>query len=111
MSEKLSNKTCGNCKHFDPVGQCKEVYEYNYIHPGDAACEHFKARVITNGDKLRQKTNEQFAIDYANYSKTHNLYVARLCPLSKQLWTTMEEAIQANLDFLNAPAESEENNE
>lgn len=94
-------KTCGECRNFQTI--CRLVTPSTNA----SECINFEKKVITNGDKLRQKTNEQFAIDYANYSKTHNLYVARLCPLSKQLWTTMEEAIQANLAYLNAPAESE----
>lgn len=56
-------KTCGECKHY-----------YDYVprrapccwsKPTENVCVEFEQRVITNGDKIRQKTNEQFAADYA----------------------------------------------
>lgn len=99
------NKNCGDCKNY--------LAEYYHCQKNDVmaedfnTCEDFEPKVITNGDRLRQMSNERFAMDYAMYSMVHNLYVARLCPLSKQLYTTMEEAIEANLAYLNAPAESE----
>lgn len=62
---------------------------------------------MTNGDKFRQKTNEEFAREYVQYHSKFHLYVARLCPLNKQLWTTHEEAYNANLEWLNSEVKNE----
>jgi hypothetical protein len=102
-------KTCGECRYYFEQANFCRLYAWECIEEDKGCCDDFAKP--TNGDKIRQKSNEQFARDYTHYSKTHDLYVARLCPLSKQLWTTYEEALQANLDWLNAPAESEEEDE
>lgn len=68
---------------------------HQWLNPGEV-------QKMTNGDKFRQKTNEEFARDYVQYHSKFHLYVARLCPLNKQLWTTHEEAYNANLEWLNS---------
>lgn len=109
----MTNKTCEDCKSFPGMGYYCPITGRFCDPNNENPCEFFEkpfGRIATNGDKLRQRSNEHFACEYAYYSKMHDLYVARLCPPSKQLWTTMEKAIQANLDYLNAPAESEVTN-
>ena len=101
----MKNKTCGECRIYDHFHNLCVIG--GDIEPTETAKGCFEPEVITNGDKIRQMSNEEFATDYATYSHIHNLYVARLCPPSGKLYTTMEEAIQANLAWLNAPAESE----
>lgn len=54
-------KTCGECKHYDFVGQCNYVYEFNNIHANDKACEYFEPKIITNGDRIRQMSDEELA--------------------------------------------------
>lgn len=56
MSEKFNNKTCGECKHFDWDEIAAICYKNCLICNGDAsACEVFEPKVITNGDRIRQK--------------------------------------------------------
>ena len=101
----MNNKPCGECKHYNAaMFHCEK---HDVMAEAHNTCEDCTAKTITNGDKIRQMSNEEFATDYATYSHIHDLYVARLCPPSGKLYTTMEEAIQANLAWLNAPAESE----
>lgn len=81
-------KTCGECKHY-----------YDYVDrrapccwskPTDNACYAFELKDITNGDKIIQQGNNGLA--------------AFACGL---LNDRSEEAFQRVLSFLNAPAESE----
>lgn len=55
----MSNKTCRECKHFE-IDEIAASCEKHYIICDDdaPACEHFKARVITNGDKIIAGGNE-----------------------------------------------------
>lgn len=101
----MSKKTCGECKHFflNSEGHCKSNDGSENAH--NDTCTFFEPKVITNGDRIRQKSNEEFARDYVHYHSKFKVYVARLCPLNKQLWTTREEAEKANLGWLNAPAD------
>lgn len=97
-------KTCGYCKHF---------IKCDWETPDVIAdlCKHFEQKPKpTNGDRIRHKSNEEFARDYVHYHSKFKVYVARLCPLNKQLWTTREEAEKANLDWLNAPADAPDTN-
>lgn len=49
----MKNKTCGECKHYF---SCEAAYE------GNAICDDFKAVApLTNGDKIRQMSNEELA--------------------------------------------------
>lgn len=91
MREKLNNKTCGECRYYEhPAGQCSKVIEYNNCHITDKACEYFEPKVITKGDKIIKQGNNGLA--------------AFACGL---LNDKSEETFQRVLSFLNAPAESE----
>jgi hypothetical protein len=57
----MNNKTCGECKHFDSVGQCKSVRVFNSIHDWTLACIKFEAKKPTNGDVIRQGGNRELA--------------------------------------------------
>lgn len=105
----MKTKTCGECRFFvtNPAhgGCCTFICDA--MCDDDRACDSFEKP--TNGDQIRQKSNEEFARDYVHYHSKFKVYVARLCPLNKQLWTTREEAEKANLDWLNAPAGKDNN--
>lgn len=106
----MSNgKTCGDCHHFDGrYNLCAVTSDFCTVEHDYSACDDFEQKPKpTNGDRIRQKSNEEFARDYVHYHSKFKVYVARLCPLNKQLWTTREEAEKANLEWLNAPAENE----
>jgi hypothetical protein len=61
MSEILSNKTCGECKHFflNSEGHCKSNDGSENAH--NDACSFFDPKVITNGDVIRQMSNAKLA--------------------------------------------------
>lgn len=84
MSDKLSNKTCGECKHFQVI--CDSVTRSTNA----AGCDLFEKKIATNGDKIIQKGNKGIA--------------AFACGL---LNDRSEETFQRVLNILNAPAESE----
>ena len=75
------SKTCGECKHFT---------ECNWVTPDVIAdiCKDFELKVITNGDKIRQMSNEGIA--------------AFVCGV---LNDRREETFRSVLDLLNAPAD------
>ncbi|MBO7330063.1 MAG: hypothetical protein J6W00_14975 [Lentisphaeria bacterium] len=100
----MKTQTCGECIYFDN-GYC-DFLDFE-PKPEMNGCANFSP-LPTNGDKIRQKSNEEFARDYVHYHSKFKVYVARLCPLNKQLWTTREEAAKANFEWLNASAESKE---
>lgn len=103
MIENLSNKTCGECKHF---------YDYKnrrapcvWSTPSDCACYDFELKVITNGDKIRQMSNEDLAERFGIHA---------MCDFCLAETADCQHG-QANikyckinwLNWLNAPAESE----
>ena len=106
----MKTKTCGDCKSFPGMGYYCPIIGRFCDPNNEKPCEFLEkpiGRIATNGDRIRQKSNVEFARDYVHYHSKFKVYVARLCPLNKQLWTTREEAEKANLEWLNAPAESE----
>ena len=94
-------KTCGECKYFDWVGQCDKVIEFNHIHAPDKACSFFEH--ITNGDKIIAGGMRELA-KFINDNTS-------LCPPTKLLLNCSNKCEDCWFNWLNAPAESEENNE
>lgn len=106
-----NNHTCGECQYYEhPIGQCLKVIEYNNCHITDEACEYFEREVITNGDKIRQMSNEElnkfltsFSLQgckYCAYSQVDGDFV--LCQKTKN-----NCCVDGLMDWLNSPAESE----
>ena len=55
----MKNKTCGECKHFyDYENRCTPCV---WCKPTDDACVGFEPQPITNGDRIRQMSNERLA--------------------------------------------------
>lgn len=56
----MSNKTCGECKHYIAMNRC--IVHGQFVHDDDC-CDYYasKPKVITNGDVIRQKSNEEWA--------------------------------------------------
>lgn len=106
----MKNKTCGECKHYDFVGQCNYVYEFNNIHVTDKACSFFEQKnTITNGDKIRQGGDDEL-IDFADGIRRR---MCHYCVYSKDKSCVDKtgncwEGVRA---WLNAPAESEVDDE
>lgn len=83
------NKTCGECKYYEhPAGQCSVVIEYNNCHTTDEACEYFEHKVFTNGDVIREMSNEELL---CSFEESWGKFFGR----------------EDFLAWLNAPAESE----
>lgn len=58
----MNNKTCGECKHFSysDEGRCMDD---EWTFRDSDACEKFKPKVVTNGDRIRQMSNDELARD------------------------------------------------
>lgn len=98
----MKNKTCGECKHYGTPHNCVCIFaqpDYNAV---DKGCKDFERRIITNGDRIREMSNEELARLFA-YP----------CPpgiKKKCSGRDNEECRLCWLNRLNAPAESEVNN-
>ena len=81
----MKNKTCGECRHF----RCEDFKKMCLWRDSHReACADFDPP--TNGDKIRQMSNEEIA--------------AFVCVV---LNDRSEETFRSVLDFINAPAESD----
>lgn len=88
MSENLSDKTCGKCKHY--IAEMFHCQKHDVMAETFNTCEDFEPKVITKGDKIIKQGNNGLA--------------AFACGL---LNDRSEETFQRVLSLLNAPAESE----
>lgn len=59
----MENKTCGKCKYYDLHGGCNKIPDVLWLHSTNIACIKFDPKNPTNGDKIRQMSNEELA-DY-----------------------------------------------
>lgn len=57
----MENKTCGECKCYDMHGGCDKIPNTLWIHSTNIACIKFEAKNPTNGDRIRQMSNERLA--------------------------------------------------
>lgn len=98
----MNSKTCGDCKHFScsDEGRCMDD-EWTYC--DSDACYKFQSKVVTNGDKIRQMNNEEFA----------KLRVYQCPPVQAEFCkgTDTVKCVKCWLNWLNAPAENEVQNE
>ena len=102
----MSNKTCGECKHFScsDEGRCMDN-EWTFC--DSDACDKFQPKVITNGDVIRQGENR----DFAEYFVYENGAMWSSTLIVDKTFDTYDEAVDASMDYLNAPAESEREDE
>ena len=101
----MSNKTCVECRY---LGNAKEtgLCEKRKIclYPEELpACKNFVENKPTNGDKIRQGGDRDFA-EYFVY-ETGAVFGSTL--IVDKTFDTYEEAVKATEDYLDAPAESE----
>lgn len=90
-------KTCGECKHYNAaMCHCEKHYVMAEAHN---TCEDCTAKTITNGDKIRQMSNEELASKFGYPCP----------PLPKKHCKGIDniECTDCWLNWLNAPAESE----
>jgi hypothetical protein len=106
----MKNKTCGECKNYDMHGGCNKLKNTLWIHSTNIACIKFEAKNPTNGDVIRQMSNEElnrfltlFSLQgckYCTYSQVDGDFV--LCQKTKN-----NHCVDGLMEWLNAPAESE----
>lgn len=91
------SKTCGECKYFilGSSGFCGSNEGEEDSH--NDCCSFFEPKVITNGDVIRQMSNEELAKFFGC------LRHLEMCPHAH----TDYPCEKCNLDYLNAPTESE----
>jgi uncharacterized protein YuzB (UPF0349 family) len=103
----MSN-TCGECKHFELDEIAAFCNKHCLFCKDDSpACEDFEQKVITNGDVIRQMSNEELANRI--YNTIHDCF---WCPLSQTC--DREDGCDCELlllAWLNAPAESQRDKE
>lgn len=59
----MKNKTCGECRHLEcakKIGFCQEM-KYPLCPAELPSCANFEQKIITNGDVIRQMSNEELA--------------------------------------------------
>ena len=108
----MSNKTCGECKHCtrDDFGiECCDKHGICNISEKRKPCfafEPIEPKQPTNGDKIRQMSNEELA----SFISVHT--ICSNCPARTEecLHNASKVCKRKWLNWLNAPAESEANN-
>ena len=70
----MSNKTCGDCRHFDGrYNLCAVTSDFCTVEPDYSACDDFEQKPKpTNGDRIREMSNEELA--------TWGMYDLGSCP-------------------------------
>lgn len=101
----MKNKMCWECKYFvtnEGHGGCC-TFICDAMCDDDRAC--YKFQKPTNRDKFfATRSDEELAADYIQFWDGNGMWCATFC----HWWfETKAEALQANLAWLNAPAESE----
>ena len=95
----MENKTCGECKYFvtsEYLDVCVVDGETR-LATTTVPCDAFKPKVVTNGDKIRQMRNEDLA----------DLLGCSCCSERNSDWCSHISCKQGKLAWLDAPAESE----
>ena len=108
MSEKMKNKTCGECRHLEsiePMGLCKTMVKPLCLSKLPA-CSNFEQKVITNGDIIRQGGDEALIA----YSDKIYCDVCAYCDVSDNAFAHChcpegKECEDGRLAWLNAPAD------
>lgn len=102
----MKNKTCEKCLYYND-----HMCDFNAMKVQNTriACIHFdpKEKPLTNGDKIRSMSNRELAEDMVY--EIGSMWASTL--IVDTTFETYEEAISATLAWLNAPAESEVDND
>ena len=106
----MKTKTCGECKYFfvDSEGYCISNDGSENAH--NDACSFFEPKIVTNGDHIRQMSNEELAKHWKQplcYCCIHGKRVDN----GEGAWCNAPSGTDCSngfLAWLNAPAESKE---
>ena len=93
MGKNVSNKTCGECKHY--LVEMFHCQKNDVMAESYNTCEDFEPKVITNGDVIRQMSNEELAELIDNSCKA----------CAKDVTECDTECVNGILAWLNAPAD------
>ena len=94
----MTNKTCGECRHFCKGSDICVFHGIPHIRGIDDACVDFEKP--TNGDVIRQMSNEELAELFDNSCK--------VC--SRSVTECDVECVKGILAWLNAPADAPDTN-
>ena len=99
----MGNKTtCGECRFYKPYNDAICPYTHRMVMPPmTRACSRFEPP--TKGDRIRQECNRELA-EYFVY-ESGAMWASTL--IVDKTFDTYDEAIEATEEYLNAPAESE----
>lgn len=105
----MENKTCGECNRFEVDEIAATCEKHCIICDDDApACEYFEPKITTNGDVIRQMSNEELAEMFSLNC------MCDTCPLKDvecvgdgETERTYAHCYDKFNSYLNAPAESE----
>ena len=102
----MANKTCGECRFYAKKTEHCKLKGIGWKFATDTPCSGFTPRKsITNRDVfLAKRSDEELAGDYTQFWNGNGMWCAILC---RTWYETKAEALQANLKWLNAPAENE----
>ena len=98
MSEKSNDKTCGECKFNGVDCRCEA---------DEKACGEFVQKTITNGDVIRQGGNRALAEFKSEHKCDTCAYAAPLDHAPACQRPEGRSCFDGMLEWLNAPAESE----
>ena len=100
-------KTCGECKHLNrELAFCRACGAKWIKETDGASCKYFEKKTPPTNREVffSKRSNEELAGDYTRFCDENGRWLADLCGT----WhDAKHEALQANLNWLNAPAESE----
>jgi hypothetical protein len=100
----MNNKTCGECKHY---GDASFKDPCAWVHATFDACFEFEPMTepkLTNGDKIRQMTNEELAELLADNTCTDcGFFVINQDGTEGCTMTTKDTCKDGKLAWLNAP--------
>lgn len=97
----MENKSCGKCRFLEGakiIGFC--VKQGMPLCPSELpSCSKFEQRVVTNGDRVRQMSNEELAEIISNVD-------CKICPACMTCFKEENETcFDGMLTWLNAPAD------
>ena len=106
MEEKLSNKTCGECKHYIAMSRC--ILHSQFVHDDDYCGGYApNPQPITNGDVIRQGNNRKLAEIFDDlYNGNKCKYCIHragsgVCKLNPTPYSEYDEGYLADEDCLN----------
>ena len=107
--EKSKDKTCGECRfHHQEYHYCTADKERKKVDVESLACENFVKKIITNGDIIRDMTNEEMATIWSELREQAFKFTwCYDCKKYCKNGNTAENRLKCKkrmLNYLNAPA-------